>query len=556
MQLGPIPLERDLLVVAIVRDLTLQKQAAAALTESERQRAVLEERERSAGLLRRWSDAFEKAAFGIAISDPRTNTILLANPALAAMRGMTRAEIEGSQVADTYAEEELPRALGLIAQADRTGHATFESWFRRQGGTVFPVAVDITSVRDDDGHLVYRIVSLLDISERRRTEETLRQAQKMDAVGRVSGGMAHDFNNLLGVILGNLELLAPLAEQDPLMKEVLADAIQAAQGGADLTGRLLAFARRQQLKAVPVQPNTLLAGIGKLLRRVLGEDIEMSFAFEPNLWPVLVDPADLETSIINLAANARDSMPRGGRLAIATANFHLDADDVTCDPDLRPGDYAVIEVTDTGTGMAPEVAKRAFEPFFTTKGPGHGTGLGLSIVFGFARQSGGHVSVYSAPGLGTTLRLYLPRAAGGADIAAPARPAVVTGGQGESVLLVEDNPALRRVALRHLVELGYTVIEADGPQAALAVLAEQRVDLLFSDVVMPGPIDGAELARRTLERWPDTAVLLTSGFSDHALEARAGPQAGAVRLLKKPYVRADLAVAVRDALQAARQRQG
>jgi PAS domain S-box-containing protein len=555
VQLGPIPLERDLLVVAIVRDLSEQRAAAEALTESERQRAMLEERQRSADLLRRWSDAFEKAAFGIAISDPRTNTILLANPALAAMRGMTSAEIDGIRIADTYPEDEFPRVRGLIAQADRTGHVAFESWHRHKTGPDFPVAVNITSVRDGGGDLAYRIVSVLDISERRRTEETLRQAQKMEAVGRVSGGMAHDFNNLLGVIIGNLELLAPLAEHHPPMNDILADAMQAAQGGADLTGRLLAFARRRQVKAVQVQPNELLAGIAKLLARVLGEDIEMSLAFEPDLWPVRVDPADLETSIINLAANARDSMPRGGRLRIVTANFHVDSDDAISDPDLRPGDYAMIEVTDNGVGMAPDVAKRAFEPFFTTKSPGRGTGLGLSIVFGFAKQSGGHVSVYSAPGLGTTLRLYLPRAAGGADIAAAPLLPAVTRGQGETVLLVEDNPALRRVALRHLAELGYTVIEADGPQAALAVLADTRVHLLFSDVVMPGPIDGAELARQTLASWPGTAVLLTSGFSDHALEARVGPHAGPMQILRKPYVRAELAVAVRDALQAVRQRE-
>lgn len=556
VQLGPIPLERDLLVVAIVRDLTVQQQAATALMESERQRAILEERHRSADLLRRWADAFENAAFGIAISDATGSVVQLVNPAFAAMLGMTCAEVEGRRVADMYSVEELPRALGLIAQADRTGHVAFESWHRHKTGADFPVAMNITSVRDAGGDLAYRIVSVLDISERRRTEEALRQAQKMEAIGRVSGGMAHDFNNLLGVIIGNLELLAPLAEHAPPMDEILADAMQAAQGGAELTGRLLAFARRQQLQAVQVQPNEVITGIAKLLTRVLGADIEMALVFEPNLWPVRVDPADLETSIINLAANARDSMPRGGRLTIATARFHLGADDVSSDPDLRPGDYALIEVTDTGVGMAPEVAKRAFEPFFTTKGPGHGTGLGLSIVFGFARQSGGHVNVTSAPGLGTTLRLYLPRAAGEAEAAPPTPPPVATRGQGETVLLVEDNPALRRVALRHLADLGYAVIEADSPQAALAILAERRIDLLFSDVVMPGPIDGAELARQVLRNRPGTAVLLTSGFSSHALEARGEPQAGPIRLLKKPYARAELAVAVGDALQAVRQREG
>jgi PAS domain S-box-containing protein len=550
VRLGPIHSERELLVVAIVRDLTAERAAAEALTESERQRATLEERERASVQLRRWSDAFENAAFGIAVSDPKTDTVLLANPALAAMRGMTRAEIEGKPVTDNYVEAELARVRELLAEADRTGHATFESWHRHKTGPDFPVEMNISSVRDADGNLAYRIVSVLDITERRRAEEELRQMQRIDAIGRVSGGIAHDFNNLLGVIIGNLELCGYARADHLNTKELIAEALTAARGGADLTARLLAFSRRQSLRTVPVQPNLLIDGLMKMLTRVLGEDIEISLDLAATPWPVLTDPVQLEQGLVNLATNARDAMPNGGKLTIATANCHVDANAAAVNPELGPGDYVMIAMTDSGVGMPPDVATRVFEPFFTTKEFGKGNGLGLSTLFGFAKQSGGHVTVESAPGRGTIFRLYLPRSTTATEKAAPAEPAVEARTAGEVALLVEDNPSLRRVAKRVLAELGYAVIEADGPPAALAILAERRVGLLFSDIVMPGPIDGVELARQTLERWPGTAVLLTSGYSERLQQERARSLAKQVRLLKKPYSVTELAAAVDDALRA------
>jgi PAS domain S-box-containing protein len=537
------------MVVAIVRDLTAQRAAAEALTESERQRAILEERQRSSEQLRRWSDAFENAAFGIAVSDPKTNIILLVNPAFAAMQGMTRAEVEGKTISDNYVEAELPRVLGLIAQADRTGHATYESWYRHKAAPDFPVEVNISSVRNADGDPAYRIVSVLDITARRHAEEELRQVQRMDAIGRVSGGIAHDFNNLLGVVIGNLELCGYAREGRLNTKELIAEALQAARVGADLTARLLAFSRRQPLRSVSVQPNRQIDRMMKLLTRVLGEDIEISLDLAADLWPVLTDPAQLEHGIINLATNARDAMPRGGEVTITTANYHFDAEDAALRPELGPGDYVMIAMTDSGIGMPPDVATRVFEPFFTTKEFGKGTGLGLSTLFGFTKQSGGHVTVESVPGRGATFRLYLPRSPAAED-AAPAEPPVVESSPGDVALVVEDDPSMRRVAVRMLAELGYAVLEADGPQAAQAILADRPVRLLFSAVVMPGPTDGVALARQTLERWPGTAVLLTSGYSERLQQESSRSLPKQIWLLKKPYSMAELAAAVDAALHA------
>jgi signal transduction histidine kinase/CheY-like chemotaxis protein len=422
-------------------------------------------------------------------------------------------------------------------------------------GPRFPVELRISSVRDGDGRPAYRVVSVIDITARRRAEEELRQIHRMEAIGRVSGGMAHDFNNLLGVIIGNLELCLYSGEVGRNTREFVTEALQAAQGGAEVIARLLAFSRRQSLRAVLVQPNRQLDGLRGLLARVLGEAIGVTLDLAADLWPVLVDPAQLEQGIMNMVTNARDAMPRGSRLTIATANWHLDAAASAPHPDLAPGDYVTITVTDTGVGMAPDVAMRVFEPYFTTKEMSRGTGLGLSTLFGFARQSGGTVTVDSAPGQGATFRLYLPRAPAATERAAPAAApaaaaAAAAGTPNDAVLLVEDNPSLRRVAARMLAELGYAVIEADGPPAALAVLAERRVRLVFSDVAAAGPVDGAELARQARERWPGTAVLLASGDAEHFQEARSRALAGHIALLKKPYSLAELAAAIEAAIHA------
>jgi signal transduction histidine kinase len=378
------------------------------------------------------------------------------------------------------------------------------------------------------------------------SEEKLRQSQKMEAVGQLTGGLAHDFNNLLLVIIGNLDQLLESKTGDRLVQELARHALEAAQRGADLTRSLLAFARRQPLRPQRVAINDLVHGIARLLARTLGERVEISLALAPDVWPVVADPAQLEAALTNLATNARDAMPRGGHLTIVTANRHLDDDYTSQHADVTAGDYVMIEVSDTGTGMPPEIMAQIFDPFFTTKGRGEGTGLGLSMVFGFMKQSGGHINVYSEPGVGTTFRLYLPRDAHAAEpVERPAAATRTTGG-GETILVVEDNPALRRMVALQLTTLGYQVREAENAAAALAMLeSREPIDLLFADVVMPGKLDGYDLARTVRDRWPSCKIVLTSGFPGLNPGRDATPD---VPLLTKPYRRDDLARTLRDAL--------
>jgi signal transduction histidine kinase len=376
--------------------------------------------------------------------------------------------------------------------------------------------------------------------------EQLVQSQKLEAIGNLTGGMAHDFNNLLGVIIGNLDLLRDRQSGDPEADELSRDALDAALRGADLTRRLLAFARRQPLAPARTDVNELIAGIVKLLERTLGEEIQITLDLSPDTWPVVVDPAQLESSLANLATNARDAMPGGGQLMILTGNRFLDADYAFQHAEVQPGDYAMIEISDTGTGMDPEVASHIFEPFYTTKEQGKGTGLGLSMVFGFIKQSGGHINVYSEVGIGTTFRLYLRRAEIEAEAASIAAPTALVRGAGETILAVEDNASLRRVVVRQLTELGYRVIEAEDAQAALRVLESETVDLLFTDVVMPGGTSGYEIARTALTRWPAIKIVLTSGFPEYKLNGNGA--AANLRLLSKPYRRDDLSRVVREVL--------
>ena len=387
-----------------------------------------------------------------------------------------------------------------------------------------------------------------DITERRLIEQQLVQAQKMEAIGNLTGGMAHDFNNVLGVIMGNLELLRRLVKENTVASELCGEILDGASRCADLIQRLLAFARRQPLRPQRTDVNALVNDIVRLLGRTLGEDIALTLELDTELWPALADPAQLEAALVNLATNARDAMPKGGKLDIVTRNTQLDAGYAALHPGVGPGDYVLIEISDTGTGIPREIIDRIFEPFFTTKAPGKGSGLGLSMAFGFVKQSGGHLSVYSEPGLGATFRLYLPR--NDAEQAAPpdvSDVGAVMGGN-ETVLVVEDNAQLRLATVRQLAELGYQVRDADHADAALTILSTgDHVDLLFTDVVMPGTLDGVDLAHQATHLRPRLKVLLTSGFPG----ARSIDQRMAnwpARLINKPYRRDELARAVREAL--------
>jgi two-component system CheB/CheR fusion protein len=423
----------------------------------------------------------------------------------------------------------------------------------RKDGSVFPAHLSIAEwwaggYRHFTGILRDLSAQHREQVERTKLEAQLHQAQKMEAIGNLTGGMAHDFNNMLGVIIGNIDLLRDLKGEDSDIDELTREALDAAFRGADLTRRLLAFARQQPLRPQHVDVNELVSGITRLLRRTIGEDVEISLDLAPELWPVVVDPAQLEASLTNLATNARDAMADGGRLMIVTGNRTLDADYAAQHAEVVPGGYVMLEVSDTGSGMTSEVMHRIFEPFFTTKSRDKGTGLGLSMVFGFIKQSGGHIGVYSEPGIGTTFRLFLPRMSEDVPAVEESGATPLLHGRGESVLVVEDNAALRRVVTRQLGELGYRVLAAENAAAGLELLDRQSIDLLLTDIVMPGGINGRELARRARQRWPGIKIVFTSGFSEARLNGDGGPLAACTPLLSKPYRKEDLASAAREAL--------
>jgi signal transduction histidine kinase/CheY-like chemotaxis protein len=378
-------------------------------------------------------------------------------------------------------------------------------------------------------------------------EAQLRQAQKMEAIGNLTGGLAHDFNNLLSVVIGNIDLLREELDEQPNADALAGEALEAALRGAELTKRLLAFARKQPLQPRLVDVNDLVADLSKLLKRTMGDNFSIRLRPGNGIWPVTVDPTQLENCLVNLAANARDAMPRGGELTMTTDNRYLDEDYVSLHPGLVAGDYTLLEVTDTGSGIPKEIVDKIFEPFFTTKREGSGTGLGLAMVFGFMKQSGGHINVYSEEGVGTTFRLYLPRAAGVALGRESASSSAALGGR-ETVLAVEDNPGLRNLVVKQLTQLGYRCLEAEDGPSAMKILEQQRVDLVFTDVIMPNGMSGYELGRAAKTRWPAIKVLLTSGFPEEKLNGNGQPPWN-MRLLTKPYRKEDLARMLREVFE-------
>ncbi|HQS99407.1 MAG: hypothetical protein B7Y26_08445 [Hydrogenophilales bacterium 16-64-46] len=405
-------------------------------------------------------------------------------------------------------------------------------------------------IRDDAGRAVRMVGSMLDLSERRELEERLRQSQKLEAVGQLTGGVAHDFNNLLTVILGNAELLGEQVAGQPALRRLADMTMTAASRGAELTHRLLAFARRQALEPQAVDLNRLVAGIDAMLRRTLAADIDLEITRAGGLWLADVDPGQLEVALLNLTINARDAMPGGGSLTIETANATLDDSYADAHQEVTPGQYVLVSVSDTGTGMTPEIAARAIEPFFTTKDVGKGSGLGLSMVYGFVKQSRGHIKLYSEPGHGTTVKLYFPRAAA-SQAGAPPPPAPRAAGGSEHILVVEDNALVRTSLVGQLEGLGYRVTAAEnGPQALALIQATADFDLLFTDVVMPGGMSGRVLADAARAARPGLKVLFTSGYTENAIVHHGRLDRG-VHLLSKPYRRQDMAAKVRRVLDEA-----
>jgi|CXWL01.1.fsa_nt_gi PAS domain S-box-containing protein len=502
------------------------------------------ERRQAEVLLEQQAAAIRASMDGMAIFDA-AGRALFVNDAYAKVHGCTSAqELVGAGWETCYTPEEAARLRAdVFPEVQRLGKWRGTAIGRRRQGTTFPEEVSLNRIEGGGMVAVAR-----DTTERRFLEEQLLQAQKMEAVGRLAGGVAHDFNNLLTAITGYSDLLlARLGGEHPLRREI-EEIKRAGVRAADLTRQLLAFSRRQVLSARVVSLNRVVTDIEKLLRRVIGEDIQLVTTLEPNLGSVRADAGQLEQVILNLAVNARDAMPNGGTLELRTSNLVLDAERARRFLGLRPGDYVALEVVDSGEGISAEVREHIFEPFFTTKEVGRGTGLGLSMVYGIVRQSEGHIEVDSAPGAGTVFRIFLPRVHQVAETAADFQPVRRSPSGHETILVVEDEPAVQQLVRRILEDRGYRVIVAPHGAAALGACDHaNRIDLLLTDVVMPG-LSGPELAEQLRARMGDLAVLFMSGYTE-SFVGRRGVEDGS-NFLQKPFTPEALAQRVREALDA------
>jgi PAS domain S-box-containing protein len=517
----------------IVRDITERNRMQATLLRSED----------------RFRSIFSAVSEGIFILSP-AGIFTEVNDAGCRMLGYTSEELIGGDIqmiSSGVSPHTQADAMEWHAKAKATGRPQRFDWqCKAKEGRLFGAEVSIQFASISGQEVV--LAMLRDVTDRQAIEGQLRQAQKMEAVGQLTGGLAHDFNNLLGIVLGNLDLLAERFEPGLEARELTDAAIGAAARGAELTRQLLAFSRRQPLAPKVTYLPPVLEATGSLLRRTLGEAVTLELKFSDALWPVLIDVSQLESTLLNLSVNARDAMPQGGRVTIEGANTVVGENNHQHNVEAIPGEYVLIAVSDTGGGMPPEVLAHVFEPFFTTKGNG-GTGLGLSMVHGFLKQSGGYTGIYSELGRGTTIRLYLPRALEGEEaVQIETRPTETLVGGQELILVVEDNEGLRDIAVRQLQELGYRTLPAgDGTSALEIIRGSAPIDLLFTDVVMPGGLDGRALANAARRERPQLKVLFTSGFTAAAASAATEDQFGS-NLLSKPYRKGELAGRVRAAL--------
>jgi PAS domain S-box-containing protein len=487
--------------------------------------------------------------FVIEVSPDGVLSLLDANPAYEAAVGVSVDRLRGLDIRTALPNgEDMARDFDQVVASGKPmiirREMAFQTRVRIWESTIVPGP-------DETGRIVRLIAVARDITERERAETQARNAQKMEAIGHLTGGVAHDFNNLLQVIRGNLELLAPVLRDQEQPYQRLRNALHGADRAAELTRQLLAFARRQPLEPKVVNLGRLVGDMADLLNRALGEAVEVETVIAGGLWNTLADPAQVESAVLNLAINARDAMQEGGKLTIELTNAALDDAYVTREGgEIEPGQYVLLAISDTGQGMPAATLARVFEPFFTTKAVDKGTGLGLSMVFGFVKQSGGHIQVYSEEGEGTTVKIYLPRSRRPEDLAAPTPTQLV--GRSEVILVVEDEAMVRSAAVGMLRDMGYTCIHAENGDDALRTLQSgAKVDLLFTDVIMPGEVKSRDLAAEAQKLYPNLPVLFTSGYTENAIVHHGRLDEG-VHLLSKPYQREDLARRMRQLLDAAK----
>jgi two-component system cell cycle sensor histidine kinase/response regulator CckA len=480
----------------------------------------------------------------------REDKVTLWNPAAERVFGWSEEEVMGRPIPYLAPEmQEESRRVRHRALAGETVDGV-ETVRQRKDGRLVQVRMWLAPVYDESGNISGSTGLLQDVSQERQMEEQLRQSQKMEAVGQLAGGVAHDFNNLLTPILGYCDLIL---ENEALTEPSLRDDVQqikeAAERASQLTRQILAFSRRQPLQPRTLNINDVVSEMEPLLRRTLGEDVHLLTAYAPHLGATEVDAHELQQALLNLVVNARAAMPSGGKLTLETSNVELD--DIYCrtHPEVEPGQWVMLAVSDSGTGMAPEVLARVFEPFYTTKAPGEGTGLGLSMVYGIVRQSGGHVGVYSEPGQGTTFRIYLPRSQGSAERLAPALAEEAASGGSETILVVEDDPGVRDLTERILAARGYTVLTAPDATEGAALLAhcDTTIDLLLTDVVLPGGMQGGALGRAAGYLRPELPIIYMSGYARSAI-VHSGRVDEGVDYLAKPFTPESLARKVRRAL--------
>jgi PAS domain S-box-containing protein len=520
----------------IGRDMTDSRKAEEALRESERV---------ARGIVDTALDAF--------IQMDEAGTIIEWNAQAERTFGWSRDEVIGQPLATTIIPPayRARHAVGL-ARFLRTGEGAilgkrFEIDALARDEREFKVEIAITALRRRSGYVFNGFIR--DLTDKIAAEAQLRQAQKMDAIGQLTGGVAHDFNNILTVITGTIEILSDGVSDRPDLAAIAKMIDEAATRGASLTQQLLAFARRQPLEPSRIDPNSLIMEAASLLRPTLGEHIEIEAMLEDDTWHVVADPAQLSAALLNLAVNARDAMPGGGKLTLETGNVMLDEAYAQVNPDVHPGPYVMVAVSDTGTGIPAALLEKVFEPFFTTKQVGKGTGLGLSMVYGFVKQSGGHIKVYSEEGHGTAIKIYLPRAEETAEALTDAAPAAPVPFGHETILVVEDDRLVRDYVVAQLGSLGYLTLAAENAAVALAYLASDTVfDLLFTDIIMPGGMNGRELAEAITRQRPDVKVLYTSGYTENAIVHHGRLDPG-VALLNKPYRKKDLAEKLRQVLE-------